>query len=171
MELLDVIKGTGGISAIAEQLGQREPGSDRAAALCRRRCAFISMHGCGLEVSLDAGAAAPAAHMGSQRADPHQSVATCSAYLGSKDVSRESRAGPGTPPQRHRSIRLPIWSDRRRRAASRTQSAGAGGLLDQLGGLLGGSGGAGGLGKLLDQDGNGNPLDDVLRSAGKIFGR
>jgi hypothetical protein len=44
-----------------------------------------------------------------------------------------------------------------------------GGLGDLLGGLLGGKG-AGGLGSILgklDADGNGNPLDDILRKAGQ----
>ena len=40
-----------------------------------------------------------------------------------------------------------------------------GGLGDLLGGILGG-GGLGGLGAILDKDGNGNPLDDILRKAG-----
>ncbi len=60
-------------------------------------------------------------------------------------------------------------------------SAGGGGLGDLLGGLLGGqgrgsaqaggapAGGGGGLAALLDLDGNGNPLDDILRMAGKAL--
>jgi hypothetical protein len=48
---------------------------------------------------------------------------------------------------------------------------GFGGLGDILGGLLGGGqgrsgGGLGGLGAIFDKDGNGNPLDDILRKAG-----
>ena len=52
---------------------------------------------------------------------------------------------------------------------------GQGGLGDLLGGMMGGrsGGGAGpgqsGLGALLDLDGNGNPLDDILRMAGKAL--
>ena len=51
----------------------------------------------------------------------------------------------------------------------------AGGLGDLVGGMLGGrapgttSPRAGGLGGLLDMDGNGNPLDDILRMAGRII--
>lgn len=51
-----------------------------------------------------------------------------------------------------------------------SESGGLGGLL---GGLLGGggtSGGLGGLGKLIDQNGDGNPLDDILGMAGKLRG-
>jgi hypothetical protein len=54
---------------------------------------------------------------------------------------------------------------------------GLGGLGGLLGGLLGGQGspvraqggGAGGLASMLDLDGNGNPLDDILRMAGKAM--
>jgi hypothetical protein len=53
-------------------------------------------------------------------------------------------------------------------AAPAASGSGLGGLL---GGLLGGgaSGHGGGLGSLLDMDGNGNPLDDIMRLAGKAL--
>ncbi len=64
-------------------------------------------------------------------------------------------------------------------AAARPTSAGGGGLGDMLGGLLGGLGGGGaaaaprsgggGLASMLDFDGNGNPLDDILGMAGKMM--
>jgi hypothetical protein len=47
-------------------------------------------------------------------------------------------------------------------------NAGTGGLGDILGGIFGGKGGLGGLASKLDVDGNGNPLDDILRKAGMI---
>lgn len=67
-------------------------------------------------------------------------------------------------------------------AAQASPSTGSGGLGDLLGGLLGGlAPGAGpaagatagatapGLGAMLDLDGNGNPLDDILRLAGRAL--
>ena len=50
---------------------------------------------------------------------------------------------------------------------------GNGGLGGLIGGLLGGgskasSGGLGGLASLLDLDGDGNPLDDIIGMAGKL---
>jgi hypothetical protein len=53
----------------------------------------------------------------------------------------------------------------------------SGGLGEILGGILGGGsrpnpGGAGtggGLGSMLDLDGDGNPLDDILGMAGKLM--
>ncbi|MGK2856011.1 MAG: DUF937 domain-containing protein [Thermoanaerobaculia bacterium] len=60
-------------------------------------------------------------------------------------------------------------------ATGQASSAGGGGLGGLLGGLLGGSGGAsggaktgGGLASMLDFDGDGNPLDDILDMAGKL---
>jgi hypothetical protein len=59
-------------------------------------------------------------------------------------------------------------------AATRSAPAG-GGLGGLLGGLLGGGqaaapgGASGGLASMLDLDGNGNPLDDILRMAGKAM--
>ncbi len=52
-------------------------------------------------------------------------------------------------------------------------SGNGGGLGGLIGGLLGGggsqaSGGLGGLGSLLDLDGDGNPLDDIIGMAGKL---
>ena len=47
----------------------------------------------------------------------------------------------------------------------------SGGLGDLIGGVLGGgqsAGGLGGLGKMLDLNGDGNPLDDILGMAGKL---
>jgi hypothetical protein len=52
-------------------------------------------------------------------------------------------------------------------ATNAPNGGGFGGLGDILGGLFGGKGGGlGGLAKSLDADGNGNPLDDILRKAG-----
>src|SRR5690606_41523185 len=60
-------------------------------------------------------------------------------------------------------------------------AGGPGGMLGNvLGGLVGGgssapaagglAGGLGGLGKLIDMNGDGNPLDDILGMAGKLRG-
>lgn len=67
-------------------------------------------------------------------------------------------------------------------AAPPSAPSGGGGLGDLLGGLLGGGkggrapgagaggGGAfGGLGSMLDMNNDGNPLDDILRMAGKVM--
>ena len=54
--------------------------------------------------------------------------------------------------------------------AAAQPSASAGGLGGILGSLLGGRGaGTPGLGSMLDMNGDGNPLDDILRMAGKVL--
>ena len=54
-----------------------------------------------------------------------------------------------------------------------TTQASSGGLGDLLGGLMGNTqampGGLGGLGAMLDANGDGNPLDDIIRMAGKAL--
>jgi hypothetical protein len=52
--------------------------------------------------------------------------------------------------------------------ASSEPASQSGGLGGMLGGLLGGAGGGGGSGlaSMLDLDGDGNPLDDILKMAG-----
>jgi hypothetical protein len=63
--------------------------------------------------------------------------------------------------------------------AKRSGGASGGGLGGMLGSVLGGqrdagvpgvgTGAGGGLGSMLDLDGDGNPLDDIMRMAGKAF--
>jgi hypothetical protein len=61
-------------------------------------------------------------------------------------------------------------------SVSTGQGGGLGGILGQvLGGVMGGgqsgtsqSGGLGGLASLIDLDGDGNPLDDILGMAGRL---
>lgn len=97
--------------------------------------------------------------------------------FGSKDVSRtvaqDASARTGLNPELLKKM-LPILAMlvtgylARQQGAGATQGGGLGGLL---GGLLGGgrqAGSAGGLAGLLDGNGDGNPLDDILRMAGKL---
>jgi hypothetical protein len=58
---------------------------------------------------------------------------------------------------------------KQRTAGAGVQAASAGGGLGGLlGGLLGGqSGGAAGMASMLDMDGDGNPLDDIMRMVGR----
>lgn len=98
--------------------------------------------------------------------------------FGSKDVSRtvaqDAAARTGLNPELLKKM-LPILAMLVTGYMARQQGAGAtqggGGLGGLLGGLLGGgrqAGAAGGLAGLLDGDGDGNPLDDILRMAGKL---
>lgn len=103
--------------------------------------------------------------------------------FGSKDVSRavaqNAASQSGLDPALLKKM-LPIlamlvagYMAKQGRAGSAAQAAPAGGGLGGLlGGLLGGrAGGAAspGLAAMLDLDGDGNPLDDILRLAGKAM--
>ena len=98
--------------------------------------------------------------------------------FGSKDVSRAVANDAATQTGLNASLlkkMLPMlammvggYMAKQRGAASEASGAG-GGLGEILGGLLGGQrSGTGGLAGMLDQDGNGNPLDDILRQVGRL---
>jgi hypothetical protein len=104
--------------------------------------------------------------------------------FGSKDVSRavaqQASGTSGLDPALLRKM-LPLvamlvtgfMAKRASTDAATDQDAPAGGLGSVLGGLLGGKGaadgggGMGGLMAMLDADGDGNPLDDIIRMMGK----
>ncbi|MGE0439211.1 MAG: DUF937 domain-containing protein [Gemmatimonadales bacterium] len=108
------------------------------------------------------------------------------AIFGSKDVSRavaqHASGQSGLDPSVLKKM-LPMvamvvtgFMARQRAAAPQAAPTSSGGLGGLLGGLLGGGaaragggggGGLGGLAAMLDADGDGNPLDDVLRMMGR----
>jgi hypothetical protein len=104
--------------------------------------------------------------------------------FGSKDVSRTVAQDAASKSGLDASVlkkMLPMlamllagyMAKQRGTSAAAEPSAGGGGLGGLLGGLLGGKGGGraggSGFGSLLDMDGDGNPLDDILRMAGKAI--
>ena len=109
--------------------------------------------------------------------------------FGSKDVSRavatDASRRTGLDPSLLKKM-LPLlamlvagYMARRNQGASHSPApSGGGGLGGILGGMLGGGGGAGssapgggmgGLGSMLDMNGDGNALDDIIRMAGKAM--
>ena len=106
--------------------------------------------------------------------------------FGSRDVSRsvahDAAARSGLDPALLKRM-LPILAMlvagyMARQGSGAQRPAGAGGLGRLLGGLLGGqtaapasrtSSASGGLASILDMDGDGNPLDDILRMGGKLM--
>ena len=108
--------------------------------------------------------------------------------FGSRDVSRtvaqNAASQSGLEPSLLKKM-LPMlamlvagYMAKQQSAGSAAQSTTAGGGLgDVLGSVLGGLGGAGratpgaagGLGSMLDLNGDGNPLDDIMRMAGKVL--
>ena len=106
--------------------------------------------------------------------------------FGSKDVSRtvaeNAASQSGLEPSLLKKM-LPMLAMlvagymAKQRSAANPAQASPGGLGDLLGGMLGGqasgagrtSGAGGGLGSMLDLNGTGNPLDDIMRMAGKVL--
>jgi hypothetical protein len=106
--------------------------------------------------------------------------------FGSKDVSRavaqNASSQTGLAPDLLKKM-LPMlamlvtgYMAKQHGAATGAQPAQGGGLGGMLGSLLGSQSGAGatqtaapGLGAMLDLDGDGNPLNDILRMAGKTL--
>ena len=107
--------------------------------------------------------------------------------FGSKDVSRtvaeNAASQSGLEPSLLKKM-LPMLAMlvagymAKQRSAANPAQASPGGLGDLLGGMLGGqasgagrtmSGAGGGLGSMLDLNGDGNPLDDIMRMAGKVL--
>lgn len=98
--------------------------------------------------------------------------------FGSKEVSRQvaqhASAQTGIAPDKLKAL-LPILATLAAGAVAKQGGGHAGGLGGLLGGLAGagsttGTNRAGGLAGMLDMDGDGNPLDDIMGMAGKIFG-
>lgn len=98
--------------------------------------------------------------------------------FGSKDVSRtvaaQAAGSSGLDPALLKKL-LPIVAMMAAgylaKQGGGARSAASGGLGSLVGGLLGGNRGGGqsrGIAGMLDMDGNGNPLDDILRMAGKL---
>lgn len=103
--------------------------------------------------------------------------------FGSKDVSRavaqKASTQSGLSPELLKKM-LPLlamlvtgYMARKQAATATPPAAGAGGLGGLLGGLLGGreagAGAPGGLASMLDLDGDGNPLDDIMQMARKAM--
>jgi hypothetical protein len=101
--------------------------------------------------------------------------------FGSKDVSRkvaQSAAGgsgldPGLLQKMLPMVAMMVAGYMAKQGGVGQAPAGAGGLGGLLGGLMGGGGATGaspgGLASMLDMDGDGNPLDDIIGMAGKML--
>jgi hypothetical protein len=100
--------------------------------------------------------------------------------FGSKDVSRtvarsaasQSGLDPGLLQKMLPMVAMLVTGYMAKQGGATPSAGAAGGLAGMLGGLVGGAGGGarpGGLASMLDMDGDGNPLDDILGMAGKFL--
>ena len=186
MQLLEQIKSTGGIAAIAQQLGLSESQAQAGAAALlpaittgfQKQAQGGGIEGLASLLTQSGGAGLLDNVLSSGPTNTSLGGNILGQIFGSKDVSRDvagqAAASTGLNVDTLKKM-LPLLVMLAGGLLSKQSGQGGGGLLDQLGGLLGasqgGAGGLGGLGKMLDQDGDGSPLNDILGKAGKIFGR
>lgn len=192
MQIMDLLSQTGGMSSMARELGVSESqAASGAAALLpailggfKKQAQGQSggIEGLGSLLGNLGGSALLDNVLGDQPTDINRGNAVLGQVFGSKDTSRTvaqaAAAKTGLDPALLRKM-LPMvamlvagYMARQGGGAATGQPKPAGGLGGLLGGLLGGggtqAGGAGGLAGMLDLDGDGNPLDDILGMAGKL---
>lgn len=205
MNMLDALRQSGGLSAMADQLGISEAQAANGAESLlpailggfrkRGQAGGAGSGGIGDLVGMLGslgGAGLMENVLGSQPTDVSRGNDVLGQIFGSKDVSRQvaghASQQSGLDPALLKKM-LPILAmlvggylssqaggGGTRPAAGR----GGGGILGNiLGGMLGGGrrsggaaagGGPGGIGAMLDFDGDGNPLDDIIGMAGKLRG-
>ena len=187
MNITDILAQTGGLQAMARSLGISEPEAARGAQALgpavlggfKRQAQAPSglesltgllgqLGGSGLLDNLLGG-----------QPDVNRGNDVLGQIFGSKDVSRavaanasqQSGLDQGLLKRMLPMLAMAVAGYMAQRGSTGAVSQGQGGLAGMVSGLLGGGGGqqqsgAGGLASLLDMDGDGNPLDDILRMMG-----
>ncbi len=196
MQITDILRQTGGLQSLARELGISESqAANGAAALApavlggfkkQAQARPGGLEGLGGLLTQLGGGGLLDDVVAPKATDVSRGNDVLGQIFGSKDVSRAvaqnaaSRSGLDTSVLKKM---LPMvamlvagyMAKQRTAGAAAEPSSSGGGLGGMLGGLLGGgagdTGGArsgvGGLASMLDMDGDGNPLDDILRMAGK----
>ena len=191
MNITDILAQAGGLQSMARELGVSESQATRGAE------ALVPAILCGFRKQADAqpagleGLGGLLGQLGGgglldnvlspQPTDVSRGDNVLGEIFGSKDVSRAVASNAAAQTGLDTSLlkrMLPMLAMMLAGYMAKQQGAGVqapgsgGGLGGLLGGLLGGqrsgAGGLGGLAGMLDRDGNGNPLDDILRQVGRI---
>lgn len=196
MQINDILAQTGGLRSMARELGVNETQAARAAeALApailggfkkQAQSQPTGLEGLGGLLGQLGGGGLLDQVLGPQPTDVSRGNDVLGQIFGSKDVSRavaqNAASQSGLDPSLLKKM-LPMlamlvtgYLAKQRAADDGTAqlSPGSGGLGGGLGGLLGGLLGAQGnaapgLASMLDLNGDGNPLDDILRMAGKVM--
>lgn len=196
MQITDILAQTGGVGSIARDLGVSEAEVTRGAealgpallgGFMKQAQAGGGAGGLGGLLSQLGGGGLLDNVLSPGQTDVAKGDGVLGQVFGSKEVSRtvaqSASAKSGLDPALLKRM-LPIlamlvagYLTKKNSGAGAGDGAGGGalgggGLGGILGGMLGGAGagsagGRGGLASMLDADGNGNPLDDILRMAGK----
>jgi hypothetical protein len=191
MDISDILGQTGGLQSIARELGISESQAQAGAAALgpailggfkKQAQAPAGLEGLGGLLGQLGGGSLLDNVLAKEPTDVGRGNEVLGQIFGSRDVSRTVAHNAASQSGLDSNLikkMLPIvamavagYMAKQRGAA---QPA-AGGLGSMLGGLLGGpqgapaAGAAGGFGAMLDLNGDGNPLDDILRMAGKGLG-
>jgi hypothetical protein len=190
MQTTDILAQAGGIQAVAQQLGisEAQAASGAAALLPAILGGFknqaqanpAGVAGLGGLLNQLGGGALLDNVVGPEPTEVASGNNILGQIFGSKDVSRtvaqDAAAKSGLSPELLKRM-LPLLAMlvtgylAKQHGGTSPAPAGKGGLGGMLGGLLGGAGGgaASGAGSMLDLDGDGNALNDLLRMAGKAL--
>jgi hypothetical protein len=199
MQITDILGQAGGLQSIARELGISEAqAASGAAALApailggfkkQAQANPAGLEGLGGLLSQLGGGGLLDDVVASKPTDVSKGNDVLGQIFGSKDVSRTVAQNAASQTGLDAGIlkkMLPMLAMLVAGYMAKQRSAGAaagaapsgGGLGSILGGLLGGQaatagsaapGTGGGLASMLDMDGDGNPLDDIMRMAGKAF--
>lgn len=193
MQIMDVLNEMGGIQSMARDLGIDEgQASAGAAALMpailggfkkQAQAQPAGLEGLGGLLGQLGGGGLLDNVLSPQTTDVNRGNDVLGQIFGSKEVSRtvatDASTRSGLDPallKRMLPILAMLVAGYMARQTGASQQAPAGGLGGLLGGLLGGSAassgaaqGSGGLASMLDMNGDGNALDDVLNMAGKLM--
>ena len=195
MAITDILARMGGLQSIARELGvSEEQAASGAAALApailggftkQAQAQPSGVEGLGGLLERLGGGGLLDQVLAPQPTDLSQGNNVLGEIFGSKDVSRavaqnaasQSGLAPGLLQKMLPMLAMLISGYLARQRGEAAGAGGGGGLGDLLGGLLGGGAGAsagaggrsGGLGAMLDANGDGNPLDDIIRMAGKAL--
>lgn len=194
MNMMDILQQTGGLDSLAQQLGvDQSTAAAGAAALLPAILGGFKKTGAAQPSGLEGlagvlggmgGGGLLDAVLGPQPTPVEQGNDILGQIFGSKDVSRQvathAEGQSGVSADLLKKM-LPILAMLVAGYLAKQSSGGQGGeggLGGLLGGLLGGgqsaggaaapAGGLGGLANMLDFDGDGNPLDDIIGMAGKM---
>lgn len=191
MQITDLLAQMGGLQDMARQLGisQKQAESGAAALLPAILGGFkkqaqaqpTGLEGLGGLLGQLGGGGLLDAVLGTKPANVNQGNDVLAQIFGSKDVSRtvaqQASTKSGLDPALLKKM-LPMLAMMVTGFMAKAQggASAGGGLGSLLGGLLGGgqqpaasAGGLSGLASMLDLNGDGNPLDDILRMAGKAL--
>ena len=189
MQIMDILAQMGGLKSIAREVGASEDEVETGAAALipailgglkkQAQSQPSGLEGLGGLLGQLGGGGLLDNVLSPQPTDVNQGNDVLGEIFGSKDVSRtvaqDAAARSGLDPALLKKM-LPMLAMLVAGFMAKQRSGESSGPLGGLGGMLGGMLGQGrgaspsqGLGSMLDMNGDGNALDDILRMAGKVI--